>query len=239
MLKQHDFVFGSMGIENVHSEIAVKIQGMLMHIIPQEIAMQMHENKYHPYAIYCVPQDNGQKILTRVSSLDALGDIFIEAVSKLNYVYIQGMGKVKIIGRGETFTSDLSSIVRSLNGRRFRLAFITPSVFKIKGNETSFPDVTMHFLSVIRKMNEFECVNIDFDLFRKSYYRCKINDWRFYSHTYNVSGIMVPGMTGYVDVVLPNDPAQQLLKKVFAYASFSGTGGRTGMGMGGFVFQAL
>lgn len=31
MLKQYDFAFSSKGIENVHSELAVKIHGMLMH----------------------------------------------------------------------------------------------------------------------------------------------------------------------------------------------------------------
>ena len=47
-------------------------------------------------------------------------------------------------------------------------------------------------------------------------------------------------MTGFAEITLPEDTAEQeLLKKIFLYATFSGTGGRTGMGMGGFFFRKL
>ena len=34
---------------------------------------------------------------------------------------------------------------------------------------------------------------------------------------------------------LPDDENGEFLRRIFVYASFSGTGGRTGMGMGGFA----
>ena len=53
---------------------------------------------------------------------------------------------------------------------------------------------------------------------------------------YNISGNIFHGMTGYVDYRFPKDPEQsRLLKTVFAYATYCGVGGKTGMGMGGFV----
>lgn len=239
MLKQYDFAFSSKGIENVHSELAVKIHGMLMYNVPDADAKRMHQNKYHPYSLYCVPAMDGRKIITRISSIHESSDIFVEKAAKLDAVNIKGMGIVKITEKGEIFESELSYLADRIKGRRFRLQFITPSVFKVKGNEFGFPDISMHFISVIRRMNEFEGENINFDDFRKALYKCRIDSWQFNSHKYNISGTHIPGMTGYTDILLPEDEDQMMLKKVFIYASFSGTGGRTAMGMGGFFFQEL
>jgi hypothetical protein len=238
MLKQYDFAFSSHGAEKIYSDMAVKIHGVLMHSIPNESAEKMHEKKYHPFSIFCIPSEDNNNIITRVSSLDRSGDIIVETAAKLDSMIIKGMGEVRLIRNNEISGGDLSGLVEEIKGRKFRLIFLTPSVFKTAGKETSFPDVTMHFLSVIRRMNEFEeneC--IDFDEFRKAFYKCRIGEWQFNSHVYNVSGIHIPGMTGYVDIELPDGAEQILLKKVFTYASFSGTGGRTGMGMGGFFFR--
>lgn len=237
MLKQYDFTFSANGAEKIYSEMAVKIHGALMYIIPDANSKKMHENKYHPFSIFCIPSENNRKIITRISSLNENGSIFVDTASKLDSILIKGMGTVKLMKNEEIFKGELSELVDNVKGRNFRIMFLTPSVFKAAGKETSFPDVTMHFLSVIRKMNEFENESIDFDDFRKAFYKCRIGDWQFSSHKYNVSGIHIPGMTGYTDIQLPDSDEQILLKKVFIYASFSGTGGRTGMGMGGFFFQ--
>lgn len=93
----------------------------------------------------------------------------------------------------------------------------------------------MHFLSVIRRMNEFEGTAIDFDAFRKALYCCRFGEWELRQFRYNISGIQIPGMTGFVDMELPDDENGEFLRRIFVYASFSGTGGRTGMGMGGFA----
>ena len=240
MLKQYDFTMKIPEIEKVYSEIAVKVHGALMYCIPQQDAERLHERKYHPFSIYCVPADNYHTVQTRISSLHESCDVLPETASKLNFLIIKGAGKAEIIQKSELFSTSLNELVQRTKGRRYRLLFLTPSVFKTAGKETGFPDVTMHFLSVIRRMNEFEGEQLDFDAFRKMFYHCQFGEWQFQQYRYNVSGIHLPGMTGHADIVLPADAAEQeLLKKIFLYASFSGTGGRTGMGMGGFFFQKL
>ncbi len=238
MLKQYDFAFDSKGIENVYSEIAVKIHGLLMHAIPDADAKNMHKDKYHPFSLFCIPSEDGKKVITRISSLNESGNVIVDTASKLDKIKITGMGEVKITKKGSVLESELSELVAGMKWRKYRLEFLTPSVFKVGGKETSLPDVTMHFLSVIRRMNEFEGENIDFDEFRKAFYKCRLGAWDFRSFDYNITGVRSPGMVGSVEINLPDEENLQLmLKKVFVYASFSGTGGRTGMGMGGFFFQ--
>ncbi|GEM_PF-592007 len=240
MLIQYDFSVRIPGIEHVYSEIAVKIHGALMYRIPQEKAQQLHEKKYHPFSLYCVPGEEKNIVLTRISSLHESCDIVPETASGLDSLLIKGAGKAEIIQKGELFRTSLPELMPRTNGRTYRLLFLTPSVFKTAGKESGFPDVTMHFISVIRRMNEFEGEQLDFDSFRKAFYHCQFGEWQFQQYDYNISGIHLPGMTGHADILLPSDAEEQkMLKKIFLYASFSGTGGRTGMGMGGFFFQKL
>ena len=139
------------------------------------------------------------------------------------------------------------------NGYCYRAKF-TLNLENIKGSITSakycnsnneecdldkYGGKTVKFTNNTNISDEFEGENINFDDFRKALYKCRIDSWQFNSHKYNISGTHIPGMTGYTDILLPEDEDQMMLKKVFIYASFSGTGGRTAMGMGGFFFQEL
>ncbi|WP_044975906.1 CRISPR system precrRNA processing endoribonuclease RAMP protein Cas6 [Ruminococcus sp. HUN007] len=162
------------------------------------------------------------------------------AAYNLDKVKISGLKPAEIIKRGEIHEADYSEIADSLSGSKFRLNFMTPSTFKTGGTETGFPDISMHFLSVIRRINEFEGLNISFEDFRRAFYKCRIFDWNFTNCKYNISGRLISGMTGYTVIGLPSDTeVAALLKKIFVYASFSGTGARTGIGMGGFFFDAM
>ena len=232
MLRQYDFTMKIPEIEKVYSEIAVKVHGAFMYHIPEQDARRLHEQKYHPFSVYCVPAAEKNTVQTRVSSLHESCDVVVNTAA--------GLDSAEIIQKGEIFSTSLEELLPRTSGRKYRLLFLTPSAFKTAGKETGFPDVTMHFISVIRRMNEFEGEHLEFDDFRKIFYHCRFGEWQFQQYDYNISGIHVSGMTGHAEIVLPDDAAEQeLLKKVFLYASFSGTGGRTGMGMGGFFFQKI
>lgn len=240
MLKQYDFAFQSNELGKINSEFAVKIHGIIMHNMMQNDAQRLHISKYHPFSIYCVPSNEKNIVITRVSSLSKDGDSVINSAMKLKSVPLAGITPAKIIKYGELSSFEYNVISDCIRSNKLRLMFLTPSVFKIAGTETGFPDVTMHFISVIRKINEFEGENIDFDNFRKTFYKCKIKKWNFKEYRYNISGRNIPGMTGFMEIILPdNESEKNLLKKIFAYASFSGTGARTGMGMGGFFAEGI
>ena len=233
MLKQYKFSFYLPNPGAVRSEVAVKLHGMLMNVIPPADAERMHERKYHPFSICCTPAEDGHTMLARVSSLHESGDAVVEGAHALRSVFIPGVG-LQPVTPGESLEGTLDDLA-ALVKPRCRLQFLTPSSFKSRGSEMGFPDVTMHFISVIRRMNAFEGTDIDFDAFRRAFYYCRFGAWKFTQCRYNISGMKIPGMVGYADADLPDGEEGALLRRMFAYASFSGTGGRTGMGMGGFA----
>ncbi len=237
MLKQYDFSFGVPALDAVHSEVAVKLHGALMHSIPSADAERLHERKYHPFSLYCVPAEDGHTMLARVSSLHESGDAVVQGAKALRSLMIPGVGRLPVEA-GDSLEGTLEELTAAFDRRRCRLLFLTPSGFKNGGKETGFPDVTMHFISVIRRMNAFEGTDIDFDVFRKAFYRCRFGEWELRQFRYNISGMQIPGMAGFADIELPAGEEGELLRRVFVYATFSGTGGRTGMGMGGFAIVA-
>ncbi len=105
MLKQYDFSFSSQGIGNVYSELAVKIHGVLMHSVPGEIAVKMHEKKYHPFSLFCVPSEDGSRIITRVTALCEDADSIVDTASSLDTIDIKGMGEVCICSGGKIYSS--------------------------------------------------------------------------------------------------------------------------------------
>ncbi len=234
MLKQYDFSFVVPDLDAVRSEVAVKLHGVLMHSIPSADAQRMHERKYHPFSLYCVPAQDGRTMLARVSSLHETGDILVRTAQELRTLFIPGVGQLPVTPGG-SLEGTLDELTAGFTRRRCRMLFLTPSGFKNRGKETGLPDISMHFLSVIRRMNEFEGTDIDFDAFRKALYCCRFGEWELQQFRYNISGMQIPGMIGFVDIDLPGDENGAFLRRIFVYASFSGTGGRTGMGMGGFA----
>ena len=173
-------------------------------------------------------------MLARVSSLHESGDVIVETAKKLRSVFIPGVGKLPVTAGG-SLEGSLDNLTVMLDRKRYRMLFLTPSGFKNGGKETGFPDITMHFISVIRRMNEFEGTDIDFDAFRKAFYKCRFGEWELRQFRYNISGLQIPGMVGFADIELPDGEEGALLRRILAYATFSGTGERTGMGMGGFA----
>ena len=83
MLKQYKFSFYLPDPGAVRSEVAVKLHGMLMNVIPPADAERMHERKYHPFSICCTPAEDGHTMLARVSSLHESGDAVVEGAHAL------------------------------------------------------------------------------------------------------------------------------------------------------------
>ena len=113
-------------------------------------------------------------------------------------------------------------------------------MIKKGGRPTARPDIPAYFYSVIQKYNAFEEKKIAYSDFLEAWNNSDLREYELRSEKYNVSGHVFPGMTGFCDVIFPkNEEQKRLLRLVLSYASYSGVGGKTGMGMGGLSVQSL
>lgn len=233
MLYQTDIYTAAADISDIRSELSVKIHGAAMKAVPAEYAEKMHEKTYHPFSIFTVPNENG--FIIRVSALCDEAKCIVDALSRKKTFRIFGMKEpLSVTGTDSAVSIDAATAGSYLTGRGCRITFITPAMIKKDGKPSAKPDISAYFQSVVKRYNAFENADISYDDFLAAFNNSELDNYELRSEKYNVSGHIFPGMTGYCDINFPKKAEQaDLLKKVIAYGTYSGIGGKTGMGMGG------
>lgn len=239
MIYQTDIYTDNANISGVYSEMAVKIHGAVMKAIPQDYCKQMHSPSYHPFSIFVVPTDNG--FIIRTSALCDEAKVIPETLAQKKSIRIYGMKEpLKIVKSESAEPIKADYGYNYISEKGCSITFITPSVVKTKGRFSAPPDISAYFYSTVCKYNEFEEEKISYDEFREAFSEVFFEEYQLNSVRYNVSGNKLPGMTGYCRILFPKDENKNmLLRKVIAYASYSGIGGKTSMGMGGIIVQNI
>ena len=237
MLYQTDIYTSSADISDIKSGISVKIHGAAMNAIPKDYAAKMHEKGYHPFSVFTVENESG--FLIRVSALCDEARVIPEALCRLDSIKVFGANEpIKIQSCESADPINAADAEKYINERGCTLEFITPAMVKTKGRPSAAPDICGYFRSVVNKYNAFENDAIAFDEFKEAFENADIAEYHLESTKYNVSGNIFPGMVGSCKLFFPKDKRQNvLLRRMIAYASYSGVGGKTGQGMGGLVVR--
>jgi len=242
MLYQTDLYLAPFDETGLHSDIAVKIHGAAMHAIPKEYAEKMHDDGvFHPFSVFAVP--TGEGYLVRVSALNDAARVIPDALSELSAFRIFGCNRnrsVPILHRDAAPPMDMQTLENIVSAKAVRIDLVTPAVTKSNGRLSVRPELVSYFYSVMLKYNAFEHGNITFPEVQAAFQAVTYRAFQFRSTEYCVTGRRFPGMTGYAELLLPEQPeANLLLRRMFAYASYCGIGAKTGQGMGGIVVQSI
>lgn len=237
MLYQTDIYTAPADISDVMSDISVKIHGAAMNAIPKDYAAKMHEKGYHPFSVFTVDTDNG--LLIRVSALCDEAKVISDALCSLSSIKVFGANEpIKITSCENADPINAADAEKYINDRSCTLEFVTPAMIKTKDRPSAAPDICGYFRSVVNKYNTFENDTIEFDEFKEAFGSANFDSYHLESTKYNVSGNIFPGMIGSCKLYFPKDKRQNmLLRRIIAYATYSGVGGKTGQGMGGLVVR--
>ena len=235
MIYQSDFITDNIDTSGLYSGLGVKLHGAAMKLIRSSYAEFLHQKDHHPFSIFTVPEDG--RAVIRVSALNDEAACIIEGFRKAKQLRIYGIEEpVRIVGENPAPAICADSAGALIRGDSCRMMFVTPAMFKSQGKICCFPEPERYFYSVVCKYNKFEDAELSYEDFCEAFSAGETGDYQLQREEYNVSGNIFYGMTGYICYRFPNDPEQtRLLKTVFAYATYCGAGGKTGMGMGGFV----
>ncbi len=238
MIYQADFITDKIDTSGLYSNIGVKIHGAAMGLVRHDYACLLHSKDYHPFSIFTVSADN--RIIIRVSALNDEARCIIEGFRKSETLRIYGAGELPIAEQSEAPPISAVTAGELIVGNKCRMGFASPAMFKSGGKIRCFPEPERYFYSVIGKYNKFENAALSYDEFCAAFAEGETGDYQLGRTGYNISGNIFFGMTGYIDYRFPDDAhCRELLKRVFAYASYCGVGGKTGMGMGGFVISKI
>ncbi len=237
MLYQTDIYTAPADISDIKSGISVKIHGAAMNAIPKDYAAKMHEKGYHPFSVFTVEAGDG--LLIRFSALCDEAKIISDALCRLESIKIFGAEKpIKLIGAENASPINAADAEKYIDEKKCTLEFVTPAMIKTKGRPSAAPDICGYFKSVINKYNTFESDDISFEEFKEAFENVSFGKYRLESTKYNVSGNIFPGMVGCCELIFPKDKRQNIiLRRMIAYATYSGIGGKTGQGMGGIIIK--
>lgn len=237
MIQQIDIYTKAIDTSRLYSDLSVKIHGYIMSKISSDYAAELHDGTVNPFSIYTV--DAGDCYITRISVLNRQAQEIIDVFEGGGKIRVFGTdSNLELLGIKRNSSMEFSNLVSNLNKNKYRLSFVTPAMFRQNGVLKCTPDLSVYFNSVVQKLSKFEKIEIAMENVRQAFDELKIEEYSLQTQKHKSGSRYINGMTGYIDVVLPQEKeAAKLLKTILAYATFSGVGGQTTQGMGGFILE--
>jgi CRISPR/Cas system endoribonuclease Cas6 (RAMP superfamily) len=128
-----------------------------------------------------------------------------------------------------------ADIPRILGKNKYTVDIITPATRKTSGKYTNRPNLCEYFASVANKLREYENITIEHDELESLFADMTMSGYIFESRSFALSGKNIPSIAGNIDISIKRGADK--LKLLFGYATYSGIGAKTTLGMGGFLIR--
>ncbi|MCL2772516.1 MAG: CRISPR system precrRNA processing endoribonuclease RAMP protein Cas6 [Oscillospiraceae bacterium] len=180
--------------------------------------------------------------MCRVSTLNDEAAQILDALEKQDTIVVYADKKPilltieKISRSNPIYAMDIPNI---LTKKKYKIDIVTPATRKTSGEYTNRPDLCQYFTSVANKLKVYEDILIENSELEMLFANIKMSRYNFESRNYMIGGKNIPAMTGSCDISINSDSEQvDKIKLLLGYATYSGIGAKTSLGMGGFLVQA-
>ena len=240
MLNQLDIYLRNADISLLYSDLGIKLHGFIMANINTNYANLLHTQEPRPFSLFVY--DSGQGFACRVSTLNDEAVQILDVLEKQEKIVVYA-GKnpilltVEKIDRSKPINA--ADIPDILTEKKYTIDIITPATRKTSGEYTNLPDISKYFMSVANKLKFYENILIENSELEELFSNIKMNRYNFESSNFMLGGKNIPSMTGSSDIII-NSTGEQLKKTklLLGYATYSGIGAKTSLGMGGFLVRA-
>lgn len=222
--------------------ISSVFHGLLMEQAEPDYGELLHQSQLKPYSQYLMRTKENQMVWV----INCLNEEFYQKVGKklvdpeLSQVFIRHKDLVvNLKGKETDFTSYPELVAEHYSSpaksRNHRLRLLTPMGFKSGGRYEILPDLRLMFQSIMRR---FDAFSDGYHLFDKEALvhlteHCHITSYRLSSSRFHVEGTTIPAMIGqWTTFVQGPSVMNDLVSLLMAYATYSGIGIKTAMGMG-------
>ena len=234
MLNQIDIYLRNTDISTLYSDLGIELHGFIMSVIDSKYATSLHNQEPRPFSLFVY--DSGNGFSCRVSTLNDEAIRIIDALEKVDKIIVYGIDRplvVENISRSNPINA--ADIPDILSKNKYTVDIVTPATRKTSGEYTNPPDLCKYFLSVANKLKIYEDISIENDELETLFADMKMSRYIFESRSFILGGKKIPSMTGNCDVVIKRGADK--LKLLLGYATYSGIGAKTSLGMGGFLVR--
>ena len=219
------------------------MHGALMEIIAPDYANYLHENLLHPYSQYLYKDKEKQCYVWKISTLnqEAKKEI-IDKIKCEEKIYLKhnditlDIDKINLVK--STSYKDLANKYMTQNepNKKFVLKFLTPTTFKSQGNYIIFPYIHNIYSSLLTKWNVFskEISLNDIDTQNHLINFTSIAGYKLRSTKFQMENTKINSFFGEACLIVKGPlTLVSISNLLFEFASFSGIGAKTSLGMGG------
>jgi len=237
MLNQLDIYLRSADISPLHSDLGIKIHGFIMSKINTTYANFLHTQEPRPFSLFVY--NSGYGFVCRISTLNDEALQVINMLENIDKIIVYGIDKSLFVEKIDRCNSiNVAEISNIMTKKKYTIDIITPATRKTTGEYTNPPDLCKYFNSVASKLKFYEKISIENSELEELFSNIKMNKYSFESKNFMLGGKNIPSMTGNCDITI-NSNGEQLkkIKLLLGYASYSGIGAKTSLGMGGFLVR--
>ena len=234
MINQIDIYLRNADISQLYSDLGIKLHGFIMAKIDANYAKLLHAKEPRPFSLFVY--DGGDGFVCRVSTLNDEAVRIIDVLEQQDKIVVYA-GKKPILLAAEKFSRsnpiNAGDIPAILTKNKYSLDIVTPATRKTSGLYTNPPDLCKYFASVATKLQAYENISIERDEIESLFANIKISRYIYESKNYMLGGKAIPAMTGNFDITVTGEAEK--IKLLLGYATYSGIGAKTSLGMGGFL----
>ena len=217
------------------------MHGLLMETIDKEWADAMHSRQARPFSQYLAVKDG--KPYWRIATLsEEAFDHIMVPVMKLRSAFLKQheadieIGPAKII-KTESYRDMEKYFFETLHRiHHVEMRFCTSTSIKTQGTYAIFPEPHLLFHNLIAKWNAFSSGSVleETNLAEHIGDGLSIVEYNLHTHPFSLEGRRIRAFRGTLRLgIFENDMNARLTALLCAFASYSGTGIKTALGMGG------
>lgn len=220
-------------------QMASSFHGVLMELLPEDYAAELHAAKRHPYAQHLEKRGNTWYWVVAALNEDTRDRMLREILMPLTeFTLKKHQITIHVLEKSyqELSEQELSrAFYQGKASRYLRMQFVTPTAFKQNGRYVNYPDIRALFSNLMRRYetaNEAESM-WDEETLTQLTEKAVVSRYELRSAVFNVEGIKIPSFLG--KLTLRMDGTQTMTnfaEMLLHFGSYSGVGVKTALGMG-------
>lgn len=215
--------------------------GIIMEMLPLDIAEEMHQSKLKPFSQYISTRSDNQ-LQWNIGLWDEYAaEHIVQAIMPMSRMEIKNKGiELAITDIKRTSLSENDYFSRFFTAptpcRRYEIEFRTPCTHKQEGSYVVFPSIDLIINNLSRRISAFiqDYSLNDPEAMEQVIRNIRIVRYSLHSSVYYLEQTKITGYIGRMTVVI-NGPDQlaRLAGAILSFAEYSGIGIKTALGMGG------
>ncbi len=220
-------------------QMASTFHGVLMDLLSEEYAAELHVSKRHPYTQHIEYRGDAWHWIVTTLNENAAHHILQETLMQLDEFTIE-KHKLTICvlekKYDELSDADLAHMFYQQDANRFiTIQFLTPTAFKQNGKYINYPDIRLIFSSM---MNKYDAARTDEQIYDEDTLmqildKTTLSRYNLRSVSFSLEGVRIPAFIGKITLKMTGTQTMtNFAKMLFSYGEYSGIGIKTGLGMG-------